>query len=84
MVIWSVLGWLFLFVEEKVNNPLNNPFRTLDSHEFWLVGWLFVEEKLDTIIGLVVLLNSLTMVMELECEGRPHLSKPWNGGRFCQ
>jgi len=27
-------------------------------------------EKLDTIIGLVVLLNSLTMVMELECEGQ--------------
>ena len=37
------------------------------------VGWcfFFVEEKLDTIIGVVVLLNSLTMVMELECEGPP-------------
>ncbi|CAK8992236.1 Pentatricopeptide repeat-containing protein, partial [Durusdinium trenchii] len=27
-------------------------------------------EKLDTVIGIVVLLNSLTMAMELECEGQ--------------
>eukprot|EP00435_Cladocopium_sp_Y103_P012215 s2664_g3.t1 len=27
-------------------------------------------EKLDTIIGVIVLLNSFTMVMELECEGQ--------------
>ena len=35
------------------------------------------KEKLDTIIGVVVLLNSLTMVMELECEGAMGSSKKW-------
>ena len=79
MPIFKVMGhhgpiFESMVTTRKTNDFLSTP-KIICFPVFVLGGpwvpWVLscTKEKPDTIIGMVVLLNSLTMVMELECEG---------------
>ena len=71
LAFWKDQGY---FLSNGVTNGNMNNLGSFSQCSKVLRGHLFPEQqwtqgKLDTIIGVVVLLNSVTMIMELECEG---------------